>query len=166
MHSIVRVVMIVKMVVRPIEDDVVESTIRGHHKSKYIWTPTVGKILIVSFEPSNPNDGYAAALQTNDGRVVGHVPKELFRTMLSIMTDGLEITCSTNERWPCCWSCAQRTTQNNGIYYDRWIRKGLEVPCLYKCIGNEKKKIKAMNYVLEKIFDFALLKRVNSFACC
>ncbi len=58
------------------------------------------------------------------GRVVGHVPKELSRTMSFIMTDGLEITCQVTGH--------------------RKFGKGLEVPCVYKCIGNEKKKIKAM----------------------
>ena len=33
-----------------------QNTIRGHHISKNIWTPTVGEILIVSRETSNPYD--------------------------------------------------------------------------------------------------------------
>ena len=30
------------------------STIRGHHVYKTIWTPTIGEVLLVVREPSNP----------------------------------------------------------------------------------------------------------------
>ena len=57
----------------------IESTVRGHHVYKSLWTPVTGEELRVQIEEDNIFDEFAVAVFI-DGNIVGHVPLELART--------------------------------------------------------------------------------------
>ena len=59
---------------------VMESVVRGHHVYKRIWTPRVGEQLQLKHEEDNSNDVRAVAI-AKDGIIVGHLPRELARTV-------------------------------------------------------------------------------------
>jgi len=50
----------------------VDTTIRGHHKYKEIWTPVIGEELTCAIEDGNEWDPYAVAI-IKVRTVVGHV---------------------------------------------------------------------------------------------
>ncbi len=54
----------------------IESTIRGHHIFKEVWTPTTGEELAVNVELHNAYGQHAVAVCN----VGGHVPREISRT--------------------------------------------------------------------------------------
>ena len=54
----------------------IESTVRGHHVYKSLWTPVIGEELRVQIE-DNPFDNFAVAIWKDV--IVGHVPRELAR---------------------------------------------------------------------------------------
>ena len=56
----------------------IESTVREYHVYKTHWSPSIGEELCCEIEEDNTFDRYAVAV-TKDGRVVGHVPRELAR---------------------------------------------------------------------------------------
>ena len=94
-----------------------QSTIRGHHVYKSMWTPIVGETLQVSREPSNSYDIYAVSVQ-KEGHTVGHVPREVSRVFSTFLLQGGNISCE--------------------VIGHRKFGKGLEVPCCYKLTGGEK----------------------------
>ena len=55
------------------------SYIRGYHDYQAVWTPTIGEMLLLKVEPTNPYDDFAVSI-VKDGAVAGHVPMsaELF----------------------------------------------------------------------------------------
>ena len=53
-----------------------DSVVRGHHISKYIWTSVEGETLSCVRETSNRFNPFAVAI-TKDSVVVGHMPKNL-----------------------------------------------------------------------------------------
>ena len=59
---------------------VMESVVRSHHLYKRIWTPRVGEQLQLKHEKDNSNDVRAVAI-AKDGIIVGHLPRELARTV-------------------------------------------------------------------------------------
>ena len=69
-----------------------ESSVRGHHVFKSIWTPVVGQSLQVQAETENSHDAYAMAVILND-TVVGHLPKEFSRIAFFFLQHGGRITC-------------------------------------------------------------------------
>jgi len=56
----------------------VDSDMLGHHVYKNVWTPYVGKVLLVEHEDDNPEDCFAVAILKSGG-IVGHVPHEMPR---------------------------------------------------------------------------------------
>ena len=54
----------------------IESTIRGHHVFKEIWTPHINENLEVTADHGNVFDIHSVAAWKG-GQVVGHVPREL-----------------------------------------------------------------------------------------
>ena len=106
-----------------------ESVIRGHHIFKEIWTPHTGEILLVRKEAGNVHDRRAVALLKADGTVVGHVPREMSRTFWHYLGHGGTISCEVTDR--------------------RKYGKGLEVPCVYKFLGNEK-MVDKMRSIMQK----------------
>ena len=67
------------------------SSIRGHHIYKAVWTPIVGEILVVDQEPSNPHDPHAVAVLKNTD-IVGHVPRDISRIFSFFLLHGGVIT--------------------------------------------------------------------------
>ena len=57
----------------------IESTIRGHHVFKEIWTPHINENLKVTADHGNVFDVHSVAAWKG-GQVVGHVPRELSST--------------------------------------------------------------------------------------
>ena len=53
----------------------IESTVRGHHVYKSLWTPVMGEELNVQIEDSNIFDEFAVAV-FKDGIIVGHITRE------------------------------------------------------------------------------------------
>ena len=54
----------------------IESTVRGYHVYKSLWTPVIGKELRVQIE-DNTFDNFAVAIWKDV--IVGHAPRELAR---------------------------------------------------------------------------------------
>ena len=52
------------MAAESMEFHTLESTVRGHHVYKAIWTPVVGQVLHVQSEDSNKYDRFAVATPT------------------------------------------------------------------------------------------------------
>ena len=53
----------------------IESSVRGHHVYKDVWSPVIGDELLVQVEEHNTFDEFAMAVMKNSD-VVGHVPLE------------------------------------------------------------------------------------------
>ena len=58
---------------------ITESVIRCHHVYKRVWRPVVGEILPVDAEEDNVHNRNAVAVRS--GAIVGHLPRELSRTV-------------------------------------------------------------------------------------
>ena len=67
---------------------VLESSVRGHHIYKKIWTPKLGQSLQVRVEPNNKHDTHAVKYV-----VVGHLPHEFSRPAFYFLKHGGRITC-------------------------------------------------------------------------
>lgn len=52
------------------------SYIRGYHDYQAVWTPSIGEMLLLKVEPTNPYD-FAVSVVA----VVGHVPKYISRVV-------------------------------------------------------------------------------------
>ena len=100
----------------------IESTVRGHHVFKEVWTPITGEELEVNVEPSNPHDEYAVAVWKG-GVVVGHVPREITRTCWFFLQ-------KRDSRIHCVVTGHRQRSQVPG--------KGLVVPCLFVFTGKSK----------------------------
>lgn len=107
-----------------------ESSVRGHHVFKSVWTPVVGQLLQVQAETGNSHDAYAIAVILDDN-LVGHLPREFSRVAFYFLQHGGRITCEiTGSR--------RLSTVPN---------KGLVVPCLYRFWGKPaiiKRLVKVM----------------------
>ena len=108
-----------------------DSFVRGYHAYMDIWVPKVGdKNLSLKLESENLHDKYAVAV-LSEGRVFGHVPKnlsKLFHQFLRIpnSTIGCKIT---------------------GKRVNRGAGYGLEIPAEYSFIG----AVKAVEWVEKNI---------------
>ena len=54
----------------------IHSYIKGYHAYIGLWTPTIGKVLLVKPEPTNEKDSNAVAVLKEDS-IVGQVPRNL-----------------------------------------------------------------------------------------
>ena len=105
-----------------------DSVVRGHHVYKTIWTPFLGEILTAIAEPGNSHDRHAVCVKKEGhGEIVGHVPRELSRTVWHFLMHGGQLTGEVNGR--------------------RKLGNGLEVPCVYKFTGS-RKLVKRMEQLL------------------
>ena len=99
----------------------IESTVREHHVYKTHWSPSIEE-LCCEVEEDNTFDRYAVAV-TKDGRVVGHVPRELARICYFFLKkQHSTMTCTVTDK--------RRPSDING--------KGLVVPCIYIFKGKER----------------------------
>ena len=74
-----------------------ESTVRGHHVYKRIWTPLIGELLQTVTETGNGHDKFAVAVKKDDD-VVGHVPREISKVAWLFIQHGGEVTCEITSR--------------------------------------------------------------------
>ena len=96
-----------------------ESSVRGHHVFKSVWTPVVGQLLLqVHAEPRNSHDVYSIAV-TLDDAVVGHLPREFSHVAFYFLQHRGHITCEITG--------SRRLSEVHN--------KGLVVPCLYTFWG-------------------------------
>ena len=51
----------------------VDSSVKGYHEYKSIWTPKIGEILSTEREPGNLVDKYAVCVK-KENEIVGHLP--------------------------------------------------------------------------------------------
>lgn len=103
------------------ETFILESTIRGHHVYKRVWTPVIGQELQVQAERGNAHDLHAVCT-LHAGVVVGHMPREIAITASYFLQHGGRITCEvTGPR--------KLSSVPN---------KGLVVPCVYTFLGKPK----------------------------
>ena len=96
------------------------SYIRGYHDYQAVWTPTIGEMLLLKVEPTNPYDDFAVSI-VKDGAVVGHVPKYVSR-----------VICFFLKRVESVGFC-----EVTGSRVNRGVGLGLEIPCTYKFYGRQ-----------------------------
>ena len=96
------------------------SYIRGYHEYQAIWTPSIGEMLVLKVEPTNPHDDFTMSI-VKDGAVVGHVPKYVSR-----------VVCFFLKRVGGVGFC-----EVTGIKINRGVGLGLEIPCIYKFYGHQ-----------------------------
>ena len=101
---------------------VFESFVRGYHEYMDVWDPKIGdKDVHLAPEEDNEHDSFAVAIFFQ-GRIVGHVPRNLSRVMNCFMKiPGCSIACKVTGK-----------RVNRGAGY------GLEIPVSYELIGAEK----------------------------
>ena len=58
------------------------SYVRGYHKYKEEWTPSLEEMLELKVEPTNANYQFAMAVIKPDGTVIGHIPKHASKAVL------------------------------------------------------------------------------------
>ena len=99
-----------------------ESSIRGHHIYKDIWTPQVDERLYCKPEVGNIHDPYAVAVKRpSDNTVVGHVPRKVSAVCCFFLRRG-SITC---------------VVTGSRRHSSDLPQGGLEVPCTLTFIGSE-----------------------------
>ena len=111
------------------------SFVRGFHDYKDIWCPSVGEILDLKREPTNPKDALAVCIQ-KDGTVVGHMPYNL----APLVSYFLERDLNTG------------SVEITGVPLNRGAGMGMEVPCIYRLVGPEM-YVKRLKDVIQKDLD-------------
>ena len=96
------------------------SYIRGYHDYQSVWTPSLGEMLQLKVEPTNPYDDFAVSI-VKEGVVVGHVPLYVSR-----------VVCFFLKRVGSVGFCEVTGSQVN-----RGVGLGLEIPCTYKFYGRQ-----------------------------
>ena len=109
------------------------SVVRGHHVYKSVWTPLLGERLLVRPETGNNHDKYAVSV-VKHGEIVGHLPRELSRTVWHFILHGGQVTCEVTGK--------------------RKLGNGLEVPCIYKFIGTRKLVSRIEELLYRKQHDY------------
>jgi len=71
----------------------VDTTIRGHHIYKEIWTPVIGEELTCAIEDGNEWDPYAVAI-IKIGTVAGHVQRHISAACNLFLDQGGTILCT------------------------------------------------------------------------
>ena len=92
------------------------SYIRGYHDFQSVCTPSLGEMLQLKVEPTNPYDDFAVSI-VKEGVVVGHIPLYVSR-----------VVCFFLKRVGSVGFCFQ-VNQGVGL--------GLEIPCTYKFYGRQ-----------------------------
>ena len=113
------------------ESFALESTVRGHHVYKRVWTPVIEQQL----QTGNAHDLHAVCT-LHTGVVVGHMPREIAITASYFLQHGGRITCEVTVP-------RKLSSVPN---------KGLVVPCVYiflKMIETYKNYMQQEQYIIE-----------------
>ena len=111
----------------------IPSYVRGYHAYSNLWTPVVGQVLLLTREPDNCEDRYAAAIVYAD-EVVGHVPYNLAKSVSLFLSRSASNVFST----------VTGSKVNRGAGY------GLEVPVVY-CLYGPSPYIRKMNILIDNL---------------
>ena len=95
------------------------SAVRGFHVYRQEWHPEQNEELGCSHEVGNVFDIFAIKTTNNDGRVTGHLPREISRPTKFLLDRGAQITAILKD-----------------THYRRspLFQGGLEMPCLVKVL--------------------------------
>ena len=93
---------------------------RGYHDYQAVWTPSLGEMLQLKVELTNPYDDFAVSI-VKEGVVVGHVPLYVSRVVRFFL-----------KRVGSVGFC-----EVTGSRVNRGVGLGLEVPCIYKFYGRQ-----------------------------
>ena len=90
------------------------AAVRGFHYFKTIWHPKKNELLSCQFENGNCYDIFAIKTCDENGRMVGHLPREVSRITKFIIDRGAKVT-----------------AELQGTHYRRspLVKGGLEIPC-------------------------------------
>ena len=110
-----------------------DSSVRGYHLYKSIWTAALGEWISCEREPLNANNRYAVALK-KDGAVIGHLPQKISRICSLFIRRGGTIEC---------------TVTGTRQYSTDLPQGGLEIPCRLLFSG-EKKEINKVKLLCTK----------------
>lgn len=113
-----------------------ESSVRGFHVYKDVWSPILLEVLQTRQEPGNLEDEHAVAIIKESSSVeiiVGHVPRDISRICWYFLQNDGEITCEVT----------------GSRRHSALLQGGMEIPCRYKFIG-KKKHIKKLRTLLAK----------------
>ena len=100
----------------------IQSTVRGHHIYKEVWSLRVGEELPVHCESDNDHDPFALAVLKDD-TIIGHVPWEISRVCcFFLQKSGSKMTCQVDGN--------RRRSALEG--------KEFVVPCVYVFRGKQK----------------------------
>ena len=103
------------------------SVLRGHHVSLSV------EHFPVRPETGNNHDKYVVSV-VKHGRIVGHLPRELSRTVWDFILHGGHVTCEVTGK--------------------RKLGNGLEVPSIYKFIGTKKLVSRIEELLYKKEHDY------------
>ena len=106
------------------------SFIRGYHAYKDVWTPMVGKSLLLKREPSNIKDSNAVAVCL-ESTIVGHVPFNLSASLFHFLRREVN----------------KAFAEVTGPAVNRGAGYGMEVPCKYRLYGPKPYIIKMKDIV-------------------
>ena len=100
---------------------VCSSYVRGYHKYKEGWTPSLGEMLEPKVEPTNAHDQFATVVIKPDGTVVGHIPKHAGKAVLFFLRK----------------AASARFCEVTGSNVNHGVGLGLEIPRNYKFCGRQ-----------------------------
>ena len=90
------------------------------YEYKEVWSTTLGEMLRLQVEPTNPQDQFAVAV-VKDGLVVSHIPKHVnIAVSFFLKKAGSAGFCEVT-----------------GSTINRGVGLGLEIPCQYKFYGRQ-----------------------------
>ena len=109
---------------------------RGYHVYNNVWEAAAGETLLCVREPRNAHDRYAVAIE-KDGRIIGHLSREVSRVCALLLKRGGSIRCTVTGR---------------RRYSADLPQGGLEIPCFVVFEG-KLKEIEKLKCVLKCITD-------------
>ena len=101
--------------------------VRGYHVYKDIWTAVDGEEFRCRQEGRNQFDPFAVAVMRG-GTVIGHVPRKILSVCSLFLRRGGSITCHVT---------------SGRRYSGDLVQGGLEVPCVLRFEGDDKRIAKA-----------------------
>ena len=77
-----------------------DAAVRGFHYYRRYWTPKTKESLMCNHEQDNPFDIFAIKVCTEDGSIVGHLPREISRPCKFLLDRGASIVAKlTSEKY-------------------------------------------------------------------
>ena len=112
----------------------IEASVRGYHEYYKDAEVVIGEMFTCERELDNEHGRHAIVIKKEDGKIVGHVPKELSKIFTRFLRHHGELEAE-------CIGC--RFNMGKG--------KGLEFPVDFKLIGNEVYLHKLVDHIKREI---------------